>query len=75
MIMTPRSRRIVSASAVVGPFAPSAMIFARMRGAFCAVIWFSSAAGIRMSQSSSRAAPEDVRFVAPGKFRMDPVSF
>ena len=32
------------------------MIFALMRGAFSAVICFSSAAGTRMSQSSSSAA-------------------
>ena len=54
--MMPRLRRIASASGVVGPFAPSTTIFALMRGAFSAVIWRSSAAGIRMSQSSSSAS-------------------
>ena len=48
--------RSASASGVVGPFAPSSTIFALMRGALSAVSTFSSAAGIRTSQSSSSAA-------------------
>ena len=34
MTQTPFCRRIASPSAVIGPFAPSAMIFALIRGAF-----------------------------------------
>ena len=45
--------RMSSAFWVVGPLAPSTMIFALMFGAFLPRIWFSMAAGIRMSQSSS----------------------
>src|SRR6266576_3142445 len=75
MTYTPRSSRICSASAVVGPLAASARIFVRMRGAFSAVSWFSSAAGIRMSHSSSSSRWVGVRFFAPGKFRIDPVAF
>ena len=41
----PFSSRIESAPAVVGPFAPSQMIFARIFAAFLLVITFSSAAG------------------------------
>jgi hypothetical protein len=52
MTKTPFSSRISSASAVVGPFAPSQMTFARMRAAFFVVITFSSAAGTRASTSS-----------------------
>ena len=44
---------MASASCIVGPFAPSAMIFALTLLAFAVVIWFSSAAGMRMSQSYS----------------------
>jgi len=44
-------------------------------GAFSPLITFSSAAGIRISHSSSSAARESVRFVAPGKFRMLPRLF
>jgi hypothetical protein len=44
--------RISSASGVVGPFAASATSRALMLCAFAAVIWFSRAAGIRMSQST-----------------------
>ena len=40
-----------SASGSVGPLAASATIFALMRGAFSAVITFSSAAGTSTSQS------------------------
>ena len=46
---TPRSRRIASASSVVGPFAPSTRSRARMRPALRSVIWFCSAAGISTS--------------------------
>jgi hypothetical protein len=49
----PLAFRISSARCVVGPLAPSTMILALMLGAFLARIWFSFAAGIRMSHSSS----------------------
>ena len=41
---------------MVGPLAASATIFALIRPALRAVIWFSSAAGIRTSQSSSSSS-------------------
>jgi len=44
-------QRIRSASGVVGPFAASAMSRALMLPALASVIWFSSAAGMRMSHS------------------------
>ncbi len=47
------------------------MILAFTRGAFSAVNWFSSAAGIRMSHSSSSAAAVLASGVAPGKVRID----
>jgi len=56
----PRLCSFESASGAVGPLAPSATIFTRslMRSTFSLVIWFSSAAGIRMSTScSSHASP------------------
>ena len=49
----PRSSRISSAAGVVGPFAPSQIIFACTRGAFSAVITCSSAHGVSTSQSIS----------------------
>jgi len=53
---TPFFRRISSALGVVGPLAPSARIRQRTRPALAAVIWFSRAAGTRMSHSTSRHA-------------------
>ena len=70
----PFSRKIGSASGVVGPLAPSRMIFALMRGAFSFVKTLSSAAGSSTSHSSSSAAAELSRLVAPGKSRIDPVA-
>ena len=55
-----------SASGVVGPFAASATILALMRSALAAVIWFSSAAGMRMSHSISSSSAL-VTSLAPGK--------
>jgi len=52
----PRLNSMSSAIGVVGPFAASAMIFAFTREAFAEVIWFSSAAGTRMSTGSSSSA-------------------
>src|SRR6266545_2327485 len=51
MIVTPRSARARSASAVIGPFAPSTMIGARTSCALLEVICASSAAGTRTSTS------------------------
>ena len=48
------SARMSSATAVVGPLAPSAMILALILSALRLVITFSVAAGIRMSQSVIR---------------------
>ena len=45
------------------------------RFAFSPSITFSSAAGIRISQSSSSASVDFSILVAPGKFNMDPVFF
>src|ERR1700687_1310397 len=53
---TPRSPSISLASLVIGPLAPSTTILALIRSAFSRVIWFSSAAGTRMSQYNSTAA-------------------
>ena len=66
--------RIWSASGVVGPFAASATILALMLPALRAVIWFSSAAGMRMSQSTSRTSAF-VMSVEPGKPWTVPCSF
>jgi len=55
-----------SASAVIGPLAASATIFARTRAAFATVMTFSRAAGTRMSQSRKRTSSLAGRFVAPG---------
>ena len=55
-----------SASGVVGPLAASAMSFALIRSALRLVIWFSSAAGMRMSQSTSRISAFEMSD-APGK--------
>ena len=56
MTKTPRRWRIASASGVVGPLAASATIRALTRSALAAVIWFSSAAGIRTSHSISSSS-------------------
>ena len=64
MTKTPRSCRILCASGVVGPLAPSVTIFALIVGAFSVVIWFSSAAGIRMSTSSDPQLVVGQRFAA-----------
>src|ERR671911_415130 len=56
MTRIPLSRKTGSAAGVVGPFAPSRMIFALTRGAFSAVNTPSRAAGISTSQSISSAA-------------------
>jgi hypothetical protein len=48
------SYNILSASEVVGPLANSKTMFALILSAFFSTIWFSNAAGIRMSQSCSR---------------------
>ncbi len=69
----PLVEKTSSASGVKGPFAASPIIFAFMRGALSPSITFSSAAGIRMSHSSSRASVVNLRFVPPGKFNI--VSF
>jgi hypothetical protein len=45
MIVMFRFARILSASTLVGPFAPSTMIEALMSRAFFSLIWFSRAAG------------------------------
>src|SRR2546422_901978 len=73
MRKTPLSLRMRSASGLVGPFAASATIRALMRGALCSPIWFSIAAGMRMSQSSSRSSAFEMRS-APGNPETDPVS-
>ena len=70
----PRSYRMSSASGVVGPLAASAMIFALMLPALRAVIWFSSAAGTRMSHSVSRSSAFVISS-APGKPLTVPCSF
>ena len=74
MIVTPRSRRIASASGVVGPLAPSAISLALTRAALRAVIWPSMAAGTRMSQSSSNRSSLEMRSVR-GVPTMLPVSW
>jgi hypothetical protein len=53
---TPRSCRILCASGVVGPLAPSTISFALMSLTFSSVICFSSAAGTRMSTSSLKTS-------------------
>ena len=55
MTKMPRSWITLSASGVVGPLAPSAMIFTLglIFRTVSPVIWFSSAAGIRISTSCS----------------------
>ena len=73
MRKTPLSKRTRSASGLVGPFAASAMTFALIRGALCSPIWFSIAAGMRMSQSSSRSCAFEIRS-APGNPVTAPVS-
>ena len=45
-----------------------------IRGAFSTVIWFSSAAGIRMSQSQLERRRRSASSRAPGKSRIEPVS-
>src|SRR5438445_806704 len=62
----PRLWKRSSASGVVGPFAPSAMIFAFTRGAFSDVRTPSRAHGARIVTSSSRSASFVTSFV-PGK--------
>src|SRR5438876_6790248 len=62
----PRLWKRSSAYGVVGPFAPSAMIFAFTRGAFWDVSTPSSAHGARIFTSSSRSASFVTSFV-PGK--------
>jgi hypothetical protein len=55
-----------SASGVVGPFAPSAIIFAFILEIFALVIWFSKAAGIKISHSCSKPIDEFLNsLVAP----------
>ena len=53
---TPFLIKILSASGVTGPLAASAIIFAFILGALVSVIWFSNAAGIKISQSNSKAS-------------------
>src|SRR2546429_4315626 len=67
----PRLWKRSSASGVVGPFAPSAMIFAFTRGAFSDVRTPSRAHGARMSTSSSRTSSFETGFV-PGNPTTDP---
>jgi hypothetical protein len=74
MMKTPLSCRIASASGVVGPFAASAMILALTRPALAALIWFSSAAGIRMSHLTSRSLSFEMGS-EPGKPATVPCSF
>src|SRR5258708_4794835 len=62
----PLSSRILSALAVVGPFAPSQMIFALIFGAFLLVITFSIAAGTSTSQSQVSSCSLVIAS-APGK--------
>src|SRR5437667_331435 len=57
--VTPRSRRIASASGVVGPFAPSATIVALMRSALSSRIWEPMAAG--RAADDERLAGDDPR--------------
>ena len=64
----------MSASGVVGPLAASAMSRALIRPALWAVIWFSRAAGMRMSQSTSRTSAL-LMSVDPGKPWTVPCSF
>src|SRR3989304_1293689 len=71
MTMVSLRNRMSSASGVVGPFAPSAPILARTRGAFSAAVAFSSADGARMSTSSSRRSSFEIGF-EPGKPVTDP---
>ena len=63
---TPLRARMMSASGVVGPLAASATSRALTRPALRSVIWFSRAAGMRMSQSTSRISAL-LTSVAPGK--------
>ena len=60
MTTVPLDLRMSSASGVVGPLAASAMIFARMRGAFSRVITASRAAGTRMSTGSSSSSAFEI---------------
>src|SRR4051794_32013841 len=66
--------RIRSASGVDGPLAASAIRRALMFEALRSVIWFSRAAGIRMSQSTSRTWAFEMS-VEPGKPWTVPCSF
>ena len=52
----PAFQKISSASGVVGPLAASAISLALTLPALRSVIWFSRAAGIRMSHSTSSTA-------------------
>ncbi len=54
---------------------PSPIIFAFILGAFSPLITFSNAAGIRISQSISSASVFLAKFLAPGKFKIEPVVF
>src|SRR5437773_24942 len=62
----PRLWKMSSASGVVGPLAPSPMIFALTRGAFSDVRTPSRAHGARMSTSSSKTSSFETGFV-PGE--------
>ncbi len=68
-----RSKRMASASGVVGPLAPSAMSFAETRSALSRVMTFSRAAGTRTSTSSSRSSSL-VMEVEPLNSMTDPVT-
>ena len=66
MTVTPRSRRMTSASGVVGALAPSATIVALMRSALSPRITEPMAAGTRTSQGWKRMSVLEIASV-PGK--------
>ena len=61
----PRSCRTRSPSGSVGPFAPSATRRQRRVGAVSTVIWFSRAAGTKMSAFVARKAAWSITFPLP----------
>ena len=74
---TPRFSKTSSASGVVGPLAPSTMIFAWTSLATSLVITPPSAAGMRMSQSCTRMASPLIRSppLNPSRLRSVATSF
>ena len=63
----PRACRRSSAPGVVGPFAASARTLQLMRSQFSSVIWFSRAAGIKMSHGMSQTESGDGKCFGTGE--------